>query len=146
MSLPLPWVDSLFGRLAVRYGAAWSRMWDGVDVALVKADWAAELSGLQLHPASIAYGLDHLPPDRPPTVGQFRALCIARPEKHEALPAPAADPAVAAAALASMTKPTGHDPKAWARELRRQETSLVRLTSAQRSMWRAALAGEEVEA
>jgi len=44
-SLPEAWVDSLFARLAARYGAAWLRMWDGIPLDAVKADWAAELAG-----------------------------------------------------------------------------------------------------
>lgn len=79
MSLPESWVDRLFGRLAVRYGREWMAKWEGLDIGAVKADWAAELSGFQQQPAAIAYGLDHLPIDRPPTVHQFRDVCRRAP-------------------------------------------------------------------
>ncbi len=87
-TLPAGWVDSLFARLQVRYGSAWTRMWEGVDLNAVKADWAEELAGLANAPESIKHALAHLPIDRPPNVGQFRALCIAAPSKFVALPAP----------------------------------------------------------
>jgi hypothetical protein len=44
--LPSEWVDRLFSRIAVRYGADWLRMWEGLDMAAVKADWAETLAGL----------------------------------------------------------------------------------------------------
>lgn len=70
-------VEKIFARLLVRYGAAWNRMWEGVEPDAVKADWARELAGLSGE--AILHALENLPPDRPPTVGQFRALCINRP-------------------------------------------------------------------
>lgn len=90
MPLPSSWVDSLFARLSVRYGAAWLRMWEGIDIAAVKADWAKELGEFATTPDAIAYGLDHLPTERPPNVSQFRVLCrqaVIRPV-YQALPAP----------------------------------------------------------
>ena len=146
MSLPGSWVDSLFSRLSVRYGSEWMRKWEGIDIGAVKADWANELGPLHAHPESIAYGLDHLPPDRPPTVAQFRALCIARqPEGPKQLPAPSADAAVVAAANAAIGRPKGADPKAWAWALRKLEMECQRLTKAQCDMWRAALKAELIE-
>ena len=95
MPLPADWVDSLFARLQVRYGSAWGRMWEGVEIAAVKADWAEELAGFRGRPEAIKHGLENLPIDCPPNVAQFRALCIATPTiyRHQALPAPDATPA-----------------------------------------------------
>lgn len=91
MSLPSRTIDAIFTRMLVRYGAAWLRVWDDVPMDAVKADWASELSGLSAE--SVRHALDNLPADRPPTVGQFRALCINRPVifEQKQLPAPAAD-------------------------------------------------------
>lgn len=79
------WVDSLFARLAVRYGSAWSAKWEGLDMAAVRADWAEELAGLSNWPEAISYGLAHLPIDRPPNVAQFRDLCRAAPARRPVL-------------------------------------------------------------
>jgi hypothetical protein len=81
MPLPLQTVDRIFARLLVRYGSAWLRTWEGIDEAAVKADWANELRGASN--AAILHALGNLPPDRPPTVGQFRLLCINRPVMYE---------------------------------------------------------------
>lgn len=70
-------VEKIFARLLVRYGAAWNRMWEGVEPDAVKADWERVLSGV--NGAAIMFALEHLPADRPPTAGQFRALCISPP-------------------------------------------------------------------
>lgn len=77
MSLPLPLVDSLFARMLVRYGAGWTRMWEGIAIDAVKADWADQLDRVPEY--AILYGLDYLPLDRPPTASAFRALCAAAP-------------------------------------------------------------------
>ncbi len=83
--LPDSWVDSLFARLAVRYGSAWAAKWEGLDMAAVRADWASELAVFAGWPEAIAYGLQHLPIDRPPTVTQFCALCRAAPARSPVL-------------------------------------------------------------
>lgn len=101
MPLPDAWVESLFARLAVRYGAAWLRQWDGVDIAAVKADWAEVLSGIS--PEAIKHALECLPIDRPPTVGQFRLLCVNRPvDCVRQLPAPKPTPERRAAVAAAL--------------------------------------------
>ncbi len=91
MQLPASWVDSLFARLAVRYGSAWTAKWEGLDMAAVRADWADELAGYAARPDAIRHALGHLPPDRPPNVSQFLLLCRNSPEPMPALlkaPAP----------------------------------------------------------
>lgn len=136
--LPESWVDSLFARLLVRYGADWSRRWDGIDMAAVKSDWAAELGGFATRPDAIRHALDNLPADRSPTVAQFRALCIAAPQyAPPQLPAPKAD----AALVASVKAPPpsqGNDLRAWANRLRERELRCERLTQFQRQAWRQA--------
>lgn len=148
MQLPGSWVDALFARLAVRYGTAWAAKWEGLDMAAVRADWAEELGGFGANPEALKRALANLPPDRPPTVAQFRALCIGSPgdvhDKPKRLEAPSASPEVVAAVKAVATGPKSDvDPKAWAWALRRREHLLDRtLSAAQRAMWRAALKSE----
>lgn len=83
MSLPSQAVDRIFARMLVRYGVHWLRMWDGIDIEQVKADWANVLDGLTVR--AIVYGLDSLPEDKPPTALKFRSLCRAMPADEAAL-------------------------------------------------------------
>lgn len=78
-TLPSSWVDSLFGRLGVRYGAAFLRQYADIDLGAVKADWGAELAGFKTNPQAIAYALEHMPADKPPNASQFRALARMAP-------------------------------------------------------------------
>lgn len=75
MSLPEAWVDRIFDKLTLVYGHQFLSRWDGMPIADVKADWGHELRGFAQNPNAIAYGLDHLPPGKPPTVLEFRAIC-----------------------------------------------------------------------
>lgn len=70
-------IDRLFGRLAVRYGVAWSNKWQGLDATLVKADWARELAGIPNW--ALAYALAHLPASYPPDAGEFANSARAAP-------------------------------------------------------------------
>jgi hypothetical protein len=58
----------------------------------VKANWANELGRFKDRPEAIAYALENLPAEQPPTVLQFRALCAAAPVAYEAPALPAPDP------------------------------------------------------
>lgn len=116
-------VGMIFDKLAVRYGAAWLRQWDGVRVELVKADWEEELSGFARNWEPLRYALRNLP-ERCPTVGEFRAIANRCPSpQFERLPAPAADPSVVAQATAQLeraikaTTAQPKDQKAWARRI-----------------------------
>ena len=89
MSLPPSWVDRLFEKLTLVYGRTFLDRWRDIDIAAVKADWANELASFADHPDMLAYALQHLPPDQPPTVLQFRQIARKMPPpKFEALPAP----------------------------------------------------------
>ncbi|HEY4083424.1 MAG TPA: hypothetical protein VGM81_22265 [Burkholderiaceae bacterium] len=92
MSLPERWIERIFARLLVRYGAAWLRMWEGVDVDALKADWATHLAGYADKPSVLTHALENLPADKPPTVAQFALLCRSAPQYAiKRLPAPLGD-------------------------------------------------------
>jgi hypothetical protein len=139
--LPDAWVDRIFARLAVRYGVAFTRQWDGIDPALVKADWAEQLSGLVAD--DLDHGLHHLPVDRPPTVGQFRECCRRTPSSPPiALPSPPADPAVINRLLAKLRPALQHQgDRGWAHRLKRRDEAGERLSLFQRQCYREALYG-----
>lgn len=146
MSLPEPWVDKLFQKLSVTYGQSFMRQYDGVDPVDVKANWAHELSAFQQSPDAIRHGLEHLPPDRAPTVLQFKELCRRAPDsafpRLAALPPPPSepvDPVVAAAVRDALQAKSGRDPKQWARDLRDKEAAGAKLTLFQRQCFREAL-------
>lgn len=103
MSLPNTWIDRIFTKLTLVYGREFLNRWEGVPIEAVKADWAHELDGFDKWPEAIAHALQNLPPDRPPTVLQFRALCRSAPPKPlPQLPAPKADPARVKAELSKI--------------------------------------------
>lgn len=92
MALSATWIEHLFGRLSVRYGAAFLRQWPDAEPAVVKADWAEVLDGVSGD--SISYALRYLP-NTPPNAMQFLSLCRSAPRPDvRALPAPSvkADP------------------------------------------------------
>mgnify|MGYP002144839642 CR=1 FL=1 len=76
MPLPSAWLDHLFGRLSVRYGAAFTRQWPDVEIAAVKADWGDVLDGTSGD--AISYALRYLPAT-PCNAMQFRDLCRRAP-------------------------------------------------------------------
>jgi hypothetical protein len=152
MPLSPAWVDALFARLSVRYGAAFMRQYADIDIVAVKADWADVLGGFSDKPEAIRYGLDNLPPDKAPNAGQFRLLCNAAPTQEPLTIANVVGPlppAMAEALSKVVAAPHSRDPKAWARRLRDIELngggllpSGDRMTKAQRESWREALANE----
>lgn len=105
MPLPASWVDHLFAKLGVRYGAAFMRQWPDTDPDLVKADWAEVLDGVRGE--SISYALRYLP-EKPPNAIQFRDICRRAPEpevQRLAAPAPKADPERVKAIMARLGAP-----------------------------------------
>lgn len=102
MPLPASWVDHLFGRLALRYGAAFMRQWPDADAIAIKADWADVLDGTRGE--SIGYALRYLPM-QPPNALQFREICRRAPEPQVALltdDRPPSDPERVRAAVEAM--------------------------------------------
>jgi len=76
------WIERIFARLLVRYGTPFLRKWDGLDLDLVKADWARRLAPYADNAAALIYGLDHLP-EFPPTVDQFAEICRRGPKRPQ---------------------------------------------------------------
>lgn len=100
--LPLHATDRLFTRMALTYGSAWVRQWEGLDANTVKSFWAHELSQFAGCLDSIAWGLENLP-ERCPNLVQFKALCHQAPAAVKpALPEPKADPERLKAELAKL--------------------------------------------
>ncbi len=136
--LPSAWVDRIFAKLTVAYGAEFLRRWEGLDMAVVKAEWGVELGGVSGE--AIAHALQHLPQDRSPTVMAFRALARSAPlPSAAALPAPASNPEVMREALRGVRTAPDIDARRWARGLRAREAAGDRLTRYQRAAWREAL-------
>lgn len=140
MSLPKPWVERIFAKLTLTYGRDFLSRWEGLDMEAVQADWAHELQAYAQNPEAIKKALQSLPEGKPPTVLEFRALCRGAPgDGSLKLSYSQADPAVVAAALSGLKRPDSNHPKAWARELKSREEQGVKLTPAQRRVWREAL-------
>lgn len=123
MSLPTSWIDKIFDKLTLIYGQSFLRRWADIDMNAVKSDWAHELSGFEQHPRAIAYALDNLPSDKPPTVLEFRAMARRAPTPDvPRLELPKADPERVARELAKLApvlaqRNTSVDGVAWARRI-----------------------------
>jgi len=95
-------IELVFTKLQVRYGAAWLRQWEGVDMQMVKSDWMDELAGFERNPAPLLHALTILP-ERAPNVKQFRNLANQAPlPVAPRLARPAADQAVVARSKAKL--------------------------------------------
>ncbi len=140
-------VDFIFARLTARYGDDWTRKWEGIDAAAIKADWAQVLAGV--HVSAIVYALEYLPTDRPPTSTAFRDVCRRAPAPETPrLEEPKAEPARVARELRRLMtlrereRPT---PAQAAEALMNREQSGERLTEFQRRFWRDVLREHEVD-
>lgn len=114
-------IDAIFAKLAVRYGAAWMRQWDGLDMNLVKSDWRSELAGFAQNLEPLRYALRNLP-ERCPNVVEFRAIANRCPQpEFKQLEAPKTDERVVAEQIARQTglkqAMARSDPKDWARRI-----------------------------
>ena len=144
MSLPERWVDRIFSRLTVVYGTEFTRRWEGLDVAEVKADWARELTGFQQSPRAIGYALENLPTSKPPNVLEFRAICLRGVHDNATAitytPAPA-DPERVAAEFAKIRPQSqdNADMKAWARRLQARDADGEKLNQNQIRCYKNAL-------
>lgn len=130
MPLPADWVEKVFSKLQLRYGRDFAMRWEGIDLAVVKADWANELDGFDRHPALLRYAFEHLP-EKPPTVIEFRRIAKCGPDiqldqqRIEGVAAPASAEFIAAEIqrLQPVLKRAPRDPRQWARDLiHRHET------------------------
>lgn len=97
MSLPAAWIDKIFDKLTLTYGQTFLRRWQDLDLNAVKSDWGHELDGFDKSPKAIAYALQNLNPERPPTVLEFRAICYKCPSDQ---PVMIAQPRAAAEKIA----------------------------------------------
>lgn len=80
MNQTIDFVTQIHSVLAVRYGAGWARMWQGLEMEFVRADWRRVLREFEFNPTAVAHALDNLPVGaRPPTAGEFLQLCQAAP-------------------------------------------------------------------
>lgn len=145
MPIPDSWIDKIFDKLTMVYGHQFIGRWSGLDLTKVKADWAHELDGLERRPHAIGYALEHLNPESPPTVLQFREICRRAPDpKPQALPAPEVNPEVVAKILAKTAQALAPqvDVLHRQREHMQMELTGVKLGKAQRDFWRVALRSE----
>lgn len=84
MDLPeLQLVDLIFAKCMLVYGREFLARWEGQNIDEVKLDWARELGAVLSNPQAIKHALLHLPVERPPTVLQFRQLCVNHPVAPE---------------------------------------------------------------
>lgn len=119
MPMPITWVESIFQRLAVRYGREFTSKWDGLNPDDVKADWAIALSGFTEKPDDVAYALNNLP-DRAPNVQEFIAICRRAPNKAapKQIEGPAPDKQrilETARSIAKDSRDPNKDPHEWAK-------------------------------
>jgi hypothetical protein len=145
MSLPASWVDRIFDKLTLTYGQSFLRRWQDIDMNAVKSDWGHELDGYERFPKAIAWALQNLPPEKPPTVLEFRNLARRAPEDEVPRIEPSsAGKARIAAELARITpiiegKPPA-DSRDWARRIvARHESGEFKATRAALAMARDAL-------
>lgn len=83
--LPGTWVHRIWSAMRSNYGAEFDRRWqcpEGVDpeahVQELRETWQRELRNFRTFPEAISYGLENLPP-RPPSLPEFRAICLRAP-------------------------------------------------------------------
>jgi hypothetical protein len=111
--LPSAWIDRIFSVLTARFGRDFLGRWEGIQLDIVKADWAEQLAGLQSRPDAIKYALDNVG-TKAPNVAEFKELCGRAPvDGLLALRAPKAsddviEKAVAIARAALLTRNGGH--------------------------------------
>jgi hypothetical protein len=152
-SLPDRWIERIWSVMRANYGATFDRQWEcpaGADpvahVSEMKTNWGRELRGFQQSPNAISYALEHLP-EFPPSLPQFKALCIRRPDMTvKQLAAPPVDSEVVAKAVAVVKRIGQREDRDWARALQAREQRGDKLTITQKDMWRAALKNETAAA
>lgn len=145
--LPDDTIAAIFTKLLLVYGRRFSDAYAGQDLGTVKRHWQHELGAMP--DWAVTHALATLPPDFPPNVLQFKAICnTARPPMRQALPTPRGAPMKPATreALQQLVRQFASgstDPLIGARALRDKERRGFHLTRAQREFWRTALRHEE---
>lgn len=144
MSLPSAWVEKIFTKCALVYGRAFLDRWAGLDLDAVKADWAHELAGFERHPKAIAWALQNLPAEKPPTALEFRKLGYATPKEDAPQiayqPADLARVALELEKLASVRDAPKCGMRDWAVRLKEKDaTNPKSVTQTVRKMYRQAL-------
>ena len=142
---PRELVEAIFARMVVRFGSIWVSRWAGVDMHAVKADWAKGLATTHRH--AIVYGIENMPTDTPPLLGQFKELCSRAPAQRPLEiedDRPPADPARVARAPQRMADSQAVNAKKnrlqWAYDLQERDRGGERLTEAVRASYLLALA------
>lgn len=140
MALSPRLIESIFARMLVRYGTAWTTRWQGIEIEAVKADWANELDGFDS--IAIRHALEHLPEERPPTVAQFKANCYGRNKPSiPLLPPPKVERKRVEGLIRQMhATQKERRPLQWAHDLCTREKDGEDLTPVQMASWRKALA------
>jgi len=143
VALKMSWVDKIFERLTIRYGDRFLNRWKGIKLDEVKFDWANVLDGFQNWPDAIAFALENMDDENPPTATKFRALAMKAPRPENlALPAPSANPERVATELSKLTPMRNVekvDPKAWAKRIIERANSGCHIHIATLNMARSAL-------
>lgn len=80
-------LDWVFDHLTLTYGRMFLSRYDGIPVDDIRASWGEELEQFNAWPEAIRFALHNLPPDRAPTVLEFRNLALRAPRpNHPRLP------------------------------------------------------------
>jgi hypothetical protein len=122
-ALPSAWIDRLFERFALMYGNQWLAKWQGLDLAAVKASWAADLAFASAD--QIRKALEHCkarqvhPPSSPEFVGLCRSFAPAMDTRSMLEDQRKGDiPDGVRQAIAEFLTPgRKRDPRDWAREI-----------------------------
>lgn len=68
-------IDRLFSSMATRYGKLWLDQWAGMDILMVKRDWAMDLMRFSM--ADMGEAMKTLPTQFPPSLPAFSEMCLA---------------------------------------------------------------------
>jgi len=154
-SLPDNVIDRVFAVLRYTYGRQFDQKWEcpagenPADFASgLKAHWARELSCFSR--ASLGHALKNLPRYGPPSLVEFRHMCLNTPAPETLrLPEPPADPVVVAKVVEGLRKVKSRisanpgDPLAWAKELKARDEAGEKLSQYQREGYKKALTRAE---
>ncbi len=68
-------LDYIFGKMAAIYGAAFTRHWDGVDLALVRQTWKEMLGVYATYKPTMDFALNSMNKAFVPSAIAFKELC-----------------------------------------------------------------------